>query len=58
MSLRENGRAAQERDRQQAEADGAGHRRYAKAWELHKLGVPVMSPNGGPDPALTETALT
>jgi len=57
MSLRENGRAAQERDRRPAEADGAGHRRYAKAWELHKLGVPVMSPNGGPDPALTETAL-
>src|SRR5215471_17716082 len=57
MSLRENGQAAQERDRQQAEADGAGHRRYAKAWELHKLGVPVMSPNGAPDPALTETAL-
>jgi hypothetical protein len=27
------------------------------AWELHKLGVPVMSPNGGPDPALTEAAL-
>src|SRR5215471_21287849 len=57
MSLRENWQAAQEQDRQQAEADGAGHRRYAKAWELHKLGVPVMSPNGGPDPALTETAL-
>ena len=57
MSLRENGQAAQERDRQQAETDGAGHRRYAKAWDLHKLGVPVMSPNGGPDPALTETAL-
>ena len=57
MSLRENGHAAQERDREQAEADGAGHRRYVKAWELHKLGVPVMSPNGGPDPALTEAAL-
>jgi len=57
MSLRENGHAAQERDREQAEADGAGHRRYVKAWELHKLGVPVMSPNGGPDPGLTETAL-
>ena len=57
MSLQENLQAAQERDRQQAEADGAGHRRYAKAWELHKLGVPVMSPNGAPDPALTETAL-
>jgi len=57
MSLQENWQAAQERDRPQAEADGAGHRRYAKAWELHKLGVPVMSPNGGPDPALTEAAL-
>ena len=57
MSLGENRQAAQERDRQQAEADGAGHRRYVKAWELHKLGVPVMSPNGGPDPALTEMAL-
>ena len=57
MSLREYWQAAQERGRQQAEADGAGHRRYAKAWELHKLGVPVMSPNGGPDPALTEAAL-
>jgi hypothetical protein len=57
MSLREHWQAAQESDRPQAEADGAGHRRYAKAWELHKLGVPVMSPNGGPDPALTETAL-
>lgn len=41
MGPRENWQAAQERDRQQAEADGAGHRRYAKAWELHKLGVPV-----------------
>jgi hypothetical protein len=57
MSLREYWQPAQERDRQQVEADGAGHRRYAKAWELHKLGVPVMSPNGGPDPALTEAAL-
>jgi hypothetical protein len=57
MTLRENWQAAEERDHQQAEADGAGHRRYANAWELHKLGVPVMSPNGGPDPALTETAL-
>jgi len=57
MSLQENWQAAQDPDRQQAEADGAGHRRYAKAWELHKLGVPVMSPNGSPDPALTETAL-
>jgi len=57
MSLQENWQAAQERDRQQTDADGAGHRRYAKAWELHQLGVPVMSPNGGPDPALTEAAL-
>ena len=57
MSLRENWKAVQERDRQQPEADGANHRRYAKAWELHKLGVPVMSPNGGPDPAFTEAAL-
>jgi hypothetical protein len=57
MSLQKNWQAAQEQDRQQAEADGAGHRRYAKAWELYKLGVPVMSPNGGPDPALTEAAL-
>src|SRR5215472_9004939 len=57
MSLQENWQAAQERNRQQTEADGAGHRRYAKAWELHQLGVPVMSPNGGPDPALTEAAL-
>jgi hypothetical protein len=38
MSLRENWQAAQELDHQQAEADGAGHRRYAKAWELYKLG--------------------
>jgi hypothetical protein len=57
MSFREDWKAAQERDRQQLEAEGAGHRRYAKAWELHKLGVPVMSSNGGPDPALTEEAL-
>jgi hypothetical protein len=57
MSLREYWQAAQEQDQQPAAADGAGHRRYAKAWELHKLGVPVMSPNGGPDPALTEAAL-
>ena len=57
MSLQENWQAAQDLDRQQAEADGAGHRRYAKAWELYKLGVPVMSSNGGPDPALTEAAL-
>jgi hypothetical protein len=57
MTLRENWQAAEERDHQQAEADGAGHRRYTNAWELHKLGVPVMSPNGGPDPALTETTL-
>ena len=35
MSLRENWQAAQELDRQQAEADGAGHRRYAKAWKEH-----------------------
>jgi hypothetical protein len=57
MSLRENWQAPQELDRQQAEPDGAGHRRYAKARELYKLGVPVMSSNGGPDPALTEAAL-
>ena len=57
MSFREDWKAAHERDRRQPEADGAGHRRYAKAWELHKLGVPVMSPNGWPDPALTEEAL-
>jgi len=57
MSFREDWKAAQERDRQQPEAEGAAHRRYAKAWELHKLGVPVMSPNGWPDPALTEEAL-
>jgi len=57
MSFREDWKAAQERDRQQLEAEGAGHRRYAKAWELHKLGVPVMSSNGWPDPALTEEAL-
>lgn len=57
MSFREDWKAAQERDRQQPEAEGASHRRYAKAWELHKLGVPVMSPNGWPDPALTEEAL-
>lgn len=57
MSPREYWQAAQEQDHQQAEADGAGHRRYAKAWELHKLGVPVMAPSGGPDPALTEAAL-
>jgi len=57
MSFREGWKAAQERDRQQLEAEGAGHRRYAKAWELHKLGVPVMSSNGWPDPALTEEAL-
>jgi hypothetical protein len=57
MSFREDWKAAQERDRQQPEAEGANHRRYAKAWELHKLGVPVMSPNGWPDPALTEAAL-
>jgi len=57
MSLREYWQAAQEQGREQAEADGSGHRRYAKAWELYKLGVPVMSSNGGPDPALTEAAL-
>jgi len=38
MSLPEYWQAAQERGRQQAGADGAGHRRYAKAWELDKLG--------------------
>src|SRR5262252_9757826 len=57
MNFREDWKTAQELDRQQLEADGAGHRRYAKAWELYKLGVPVMSSNGGPDPALTEAAL-
>ena len=57
MSFREDWTAAQERDCQQPEADGAGHRRYAKAWELHQLGVPVMSSNGWPDPALTDEAL-
>ena len=57
MSFREDWKAAQERDRQQPEAEEAGHRLYAKAWELHKLGVPVMAPNGWPDPALTEEAL-
>ena len=40
MSLQENWQTTQERDRQEAEADGAGHRRYAVARELHKLGVP------------------
>jgi hypothetical protein len=57
MSFREDWKAAQERDSQQPEAGGASHRRYAKAWELHKLGVPVMSSNGWPDPALSEEAL-
>jgi hypothetical protein len=57
MSFREDWKAATERDRQRPEAEGASHRRYAKAWELHKLGVPVMSSNGWPDPALTEEAL-
>ena len=57
MSFREDWKAAQGRDRQQPEAEEAGHRLYAKAWELHKLGVPVMAPNGWPDPALTEEAL-
>ena len=57
MSFREDWKAAQERDSQQPEAGGASHRRYAKAWELHQLGVPVMSSNGWPDPALTEEAL-
>jgi hypothetical protein len=41
MSLREHWQAAQEQGREQAEADGSGHRRYAKAWELYKLGVPA-----------------
>ena len=57
MSFREDWKAAQGRDRQQPEAEEAGHRLYAKAWELHKLGVPVMAPNGWPDPALTDEAL-
>lgn len=57
MSLRGNWNGAEKLGHQLPEAEGAGHRRYAKAWELHKLGVPVMSPNGWPDPALTDAAL-
>ena len=50
-------KSAPERGPRQREAEEAGHRRYAKAWELHQLGVSVMSASGGPDPALTEEVL-
>src|SRR5258706_5440509 len=61
MSLREKLAAARERDRQEREANReaseASQRRYTKARELQKLGVSAMTPDGWPDPALTEEAL-
>lgn len=57
MNLREKWTAAREVERQQRKAAEASQRRYATACELQKLGVPAMTADGWPDPALTEEAL-
>jgi hypothetical protein len=58
MSLRDKWTAAQERSRQEREAEKARQRRYHKVWELQKLGVAVVrAADGSLDPALTEEAL-
>jgi hypothetical protein len=57
VSLKEKWTASRERERQEREAGKANQRRYAKTAELRRQGVPVATPGGWPDPALTEEAL-
>jgi hypothetical protein len=57
MSLQDKWKASRERDRQARDAEEARHRWYIKARELQKLGVRSMTPDGWPDPALTEDDL-
>jgi hypothetical protein len=57
MGLKDKWTAARERDRQVLEAERARQRRYNKAGELQKLGVPAMTADGWPNPELTEEAL-
>jgi hypothetical protein len=57
MGLREKWTEARERDRQERGVQAASQRSYTKALELQKLGVPAMTTDGWPDPALTEEDL-
>lgn len=57
MSLREKWADAREHGRQEREALHARDRCWVKWMELEKLGVVARTPDGRPDPTLTEEAL-